>query len=136
MVALVWMASGLAVEAVEFASPESGSISEDGVVSLRWESEGDASAFELQQATQADFSNAQTRYEGPDRGSVITGLGEGSYFFRVRSADSQDWSEPVELTVQYMNMALVWTLMGVGLFVFVATVVAILRGHAQQGDPS
>lgn len=126
------MLSGLPVEAVEFASPAAETVSEDGVVGFAWEEPAETTDFELQQATAADFSDAKVRYHGPDRGSVITGLGEGTYFFRVRAEGSKTWSAPVKVEVRYMDMGLVWALMGVGVFMFGATVTAIVRGHYEQ----
>lgn len=132
MCLLILLHSLCDVQAVEFVSPGADTISEDGVVAFGWSESDVGTEFELQQATTKSFSETKTRYRGPDRGSVITGLGEGTYFFRVRVSDADHWSAPVRVEVKYMNMALVWTLMGVGVFVFGATVTAILRGHYKQ----
>ncbi len=128
--------SGLSIEAVEFVDPTADTTSEDGVVAFEWSGAPAVAEYELQQSRSADFSETQTRYQGADRGSVITGLAEGEYFFRVGNATTNTWSAPVRVEVKYMNMTLVWTLMGVGVFVFGATVTAILRGHYNQEDAS
>lgn len=134
---MLFLHAGLLVHAVEFVKPGPDTVSEDGVVALGWSDAGaPGDEFELQQASDPGFSDVKTRYEGPDRGSVITGLAEGEYFFRVRTAGAGAWSPPVKVTVKYMGMGLVWTLMGVGIVVFIATVGAILRGHFREGAES
>jgi hypothetical protein len=92
--------------------------------------------FELEQATSPEFSDPLLRYAGTDQASVITGLAEGVYYYRVRAVDTKQgvagaWSPVVAFRVEYMPMSTVWLLVGAGLIVFLATLSAILAGHAK-----
>lgn len=88
--------------------------------------------FELEMAESPDFSDAITRYEGPDRASFISGLNEGEYAFRVRAIDSKgetsDWSKPLYLTIEYDSLAKALWLFGIGGIVSAATVALVVGG--------
>lgn len=111
--------------------------SEEGKVVLTWSwptSPPDRPVeFEVQGAATPGFAAARVLYEGPDRATVITGLLEGTYFYRVRAITGKDdftpWSEPLEVQVDYPNRQTVGWLIGLGLVVFLATVTAVGVGH-------
>lgn len=111
--------------------------SDQGVLNLAWEvsDEEKPESFELQQSGDIQFPEAKTRlrYRGLDRGSVVSGLAEGIYHFRVRAVEAGGpgggWSEPVSLEVEYMAKPKVVLLLAAGAVVFVATLAALLIGH-------
>lgn len=105
-------------------------ISDDGTVDFHWR--GDGSEFELQQAAAADFSDARVRYRGPDTETVLTGLADGVYHFRIREASATDWSEPLVLNVESMDRGTLFLLLGTGAFVAISTIAAILRGFLKS----
>jgi len=115
--------------------------SNEGVVNLAWEADADIAAFELQQSPDPEFPEAETRtrYQGPDPGSVVSGLPAGSHHFRVRhiSADGAhgEWSAPLEVRVEYMATQWVVTLLVFGAIVFLATLTAIITGHLRSRTP-
>ncbi|GAA5482154.1 fibronectin type III domain-containing protein [Haloferula sargassicola] len=106
-------------------------VSNDGTIDLRW-SEKAGSEFELQQAREADFSRPHLRYRGTDHETVLTGLAEGTYHFRVRETPDGEWSEPLVFEVEYMNRGPLFLLLGTGAFVALSTIVAILHGYSQN----
>jgi len=115
--------------------------SEEGKAVLQWAPSTGAAGpdleFVLQQSRDAAFSDPKKLYEGPDLGTVVTGLAEGDYFFRVREAmDStpatKDWSETLTVRVKYPERRSVVLLMALGLVVFVGTVAAIVIGHRRS----
>jgi hypothetical protein len=120
--------------------PESGVLeSEEGKAVIEW-SPTEASPpsdleYQLQQSTRVDFGDAKTLYEGPDLGTVVTGLAEGDYFYRVREilgpGSAGEWSAPLTVRVVYPGRGFVSLLMGLGLVVFIATVAAIAIGHTR-----
>lgn len=61
--------------------------------------------FELQQSNSANFHIAKLIYRGPDRASVISGLTDGDYYYRVRlihaDQSTSSWSRPVIVKVQH-----------------------------------
>lgn len=127
---------GHAAPVVKFTQPsESRSKNSEGVVTLAWEPIVDApeTEFELQQSEVADFSSTKIRYQGPDRGSVLSGFAEGEYHFRVRAIDpTAEWSEPVTVQIEYLSKRYVVMLLGVGVVVFLTTVGTLLTGHFRK----
>lgn len=122
--------------AARFTSPgDSVFETNQGVVNLAWDVDTEGVAFELQQSPNSAFpeSETRTRYQGPDPGSVISGLPEGSHHFRVRHVPAEgipgEWSDLVEVRVEYMATKWVVTLLIFGAIVFLATLTAIITGH-------
>lgn len=117
-----------------------------GYVTLRWQalvSSDGASfpesrvTFQLQEASEPDFSDAVVRYEGSERQSFISGLANGDYFFRVRGRPASDvpwsdWSEVKTLQVVHHSRTFAMTMFGVGSVVFLAIVLTIWRGNRVQ----
>lgn len=106
-------------------------------LTLEWEipEESDFSeslTFQLEEAASDDFSDPSLRYEGPDSASVVSGLAEGEYYFRVRSVADEDdtsaWSDPVHVTIEYDSLAKAFLLFGIGAVVSIATVVLVITG--------
>lgn len=121
---------------LEFTQPaERESVNEEGVVTLRWKpmDEGSERSYELQQSQSPDFLSPKTRYRGTDLGSVLSGLAEGEYHFRVRPVEPEgSWSEPVTVRIEYISKAKVVFLLSVGVVVFLATVTTLLVGHFRK----
>ncbi len=93
-------------------------------------------SYRLEQATRADFADARLRYEGPDPASVLTGLREGDYHFRVRATgpdgESGPWSEPLVLHVEFMGRRTLTLLLVTGGLVATMTIVAIISGFLKN----
>lgn len=118
-------------------------------VTLSWEIPGDDQPqpdvlFELQVAPSNGFLEPRAVYRGPDAASVISGLAEGEYFYRVRSffeeGESSAWSEPLQLIIQYDSLAKAFLLFGIGGIVTVATVALVVIGdrrtrHEELSQP-
>lgn len=85
--------------------------------------------IELQQSSDSAFTSASVRYFGRDTGSVLTGLAEGSHFFRIRAVESQEWSQPIEIRVEFLAQSRLYLLLGLGGVVVIATISTIIAGH-------
>ena len=101
-------------------APSSGAASSDGALT------GEPVEFELQHAPTARFAAPMTRYRGPQRATVLTGLRDGEHWFRFRVLGDAPrapgpWSEPVRFTVRHHSIATATTLFGLGAVVFAAT---------------
>tara|TARA_R110002096_G_scaffold4501_29_gene21249 strand:+ start:1842 stop:2240 length:399 start_codon:yes stop_codon:yes gene_type:complete len=123
----------LKAEQVDFTDRETldGSISDRGTVTLRW-NVPEASEVVIQQAPTAGFSAPVVRYQGRDSASVLTGLPEGSHFFRVGEISgeaSPAWSPPLEIRVVFTSRTQLFTLLALGSIVVGATFAAIFLGH-------
>jgi hypothetical protein len=74
----------------------------DGNYTVSWSSSVGASTYTLQEATNADFSNAITAYSGPDTSKAFSGRAVGTYYYRVRASNehaSSGWSNIRQVTV-------------------------------------
>jgi len=111
-----------------------------GHLELVWDETGGAAttplSYELQRSRDSAFTAPVTLYEGRDRRTFISGLAEGSYFFRVRTVVSEiehgQWSDPVGIQVEYVDRWKVYALMCVGLFCLMATVYMIVCGTLRE----
>ncbi|MFS8615315.1 MAG: hypothetical protein FWJ85_00720 [Solitalea sp.] len=115
-------------ESIELFSSKDG-VSTDGHVRLEWESPGalPGDLYQVQQAGDRSFGKPKIIYQGPDRATFVSGLENGTYYFRVR-APQQDWSNVLELTVAHHSLALTYTLLGLGGIVFLCTAGMVLHG--------
>ncbi|MDT8383137.1 MAG: fibronectin type III domain-containing protein [Gammaproteobacteria bacterium] len=86
--------------------------------------------WELQEATQADFRDAVTAYRGPDSATVFSGKPDGARHYRLRSVAPQasPWSDTVSVRVTHHSLSRALLFLSLGIVVFVATVVLIVRG--------
>jgi hypothetical protein len=130
MVTGVVGASGEGLAAPRLVGGSAGLESADGVVAIEWkDAAGEEGVdYELQQAETRDFAGAVTRYRGPDRTSVLTGLREGVHFFRVRRVGGTDWSPPLTVRVKFIGRSRMLLLLGTGFVVAALTAGTIIVG--------
>lgn len=132
-------------DAAEFVEPASGShVTDDGTVSLVWaeSSEGDTGRrYEVRRWQEGTEGDGVLVYEGEDTASFVSGLGEGRYAFRIRSRTTDgaypDWGDAaLQVEVDYIDMSIVWPLMGAGFVCFVVLISTIYFGRrAVASDP-
>lgn len=89
-----------------------------------------APVWELQEATQADFRDAVTAYRGPDSATVFSGKPNGALYYRLRrmAPQASPWSDAVSVRVAHHSLSRALLFLSLGILVFVATVVLIVRG--------
>ncbi len=104
-----------------------GTVSEDGHIRITWNLPKAGAEVELQQAQSNNFKHAKTVYHGPDGATFISGLENGTYYYRLR-VDNGTWSEPVALTVQHHSLRLALILCSLGAVVFALTVFVVVKG--------
>ena len=105
-----------------------------GHLSATWLVEGSEAAaleYELQQGSSETFEAAETLYQGPHTASVISGLPNGAYYFRVRQrsqgqAGWSDWSAAKRFDIEHHSLAYALRLLALGAFVFVALLTCLL----------
>ena len=107
-------------------------VTDEGVIDLKWVLRG-AKTYELVAASPDDPEHYQNRYHGTDRSSVLTGMRDGMYRFKVRGINADgtpgEWSEPLQVEVAYMPASNVRLLLILGGLVVLMTVGAILHGY-------
>lgn len=111
----------------------SGTQLQQGVLKLEWiNSEGAQPAqFEVQQATNEEFTDAKIIYQGFDQATFISGLNDGTYYYRLRATDGS-WSDSVSVTVKHHSLYLALVLLFVGAIVFFIVLGVIIKGVKNQ----
>ena len=84
--------------------------------------------YELQQADSEDFYQPQTIYAGHDEASVISGLSDQVYFYRVTFEGSRDWSEPLRVEVKHHSLTRAVVFFALGSLMFVVLLFVLIRG--------
>ena len=86
-------------------------LSTDGVFNLSWDSTDQADA-EIQQSTNSAFTSPKLLYQGRDTSSVLTGLANGNYYFRIRTHSVEgttgEWSDAIVVRVKHHSMSRAW----------------------------
>ncbi|UXP31698.1 hypothetical protein N6H18_15215 [Reichenbachiella agarivorans] len=98
-----------------------------GYIQLQWNADNGASEYWLEQSQDSLFMSSQLIYQGPDQASFVSGLEDGHYYYRVKTAGSS-WSNVLSLTVKHQSLQLALSLAGVGMLVFGLTTVVIIKG--------
>lgn len=132
-------ASGLA--APEFENPTE-SFTESGYIKLSWTWDADAAAgdtyrFELQQDEQSSFAAPREIYQGQDYATFLSGLKNGTYYYRIRAitgASAGEWSAPVLVEVKHHSLSLAFSLFGIGALIFLLTVGIIVQGNRKAAE--
>lgn len=117
--------------------------SAEGYVQLRWTVEvEDPDAhwiYQLQEGQLPVFADTDTRYDGAQTSSFVSGLEDGTTYFRVRARPADEpeawsaWSTTVEVDVKHHDRSFALLLMGIGGFVFLATAAFLI---AHRNDPA
>lgn len=87
--------------------------------------------FVVQQSQFADFHKSQVLYKGMESSSLISGMPNGVYYYRVREANQTSWSKPVRVEVHHHSLATALQFFMLGFAVFTLTFFTILRGAKQ-----
>ncbi len=101
-------------------------VSENGHVRIEWTLDNDV-LVEVQQSQDEDFSTARLIYRGLDDATVVSGLENGTYYYRIRFVDG-DWSDPVALKVKHHSHSLAIALFSLGAIVFLSTTYIVVKG--------
>jgi len=114
-------------------------LSTAGYFRLSWSIEQDQDAsstqYELQQAGNREFTSYSTIYTGADMATVISGLPDRLYFYRVRVNGSNDWSDPVEVEVKHHSLTRAFGFFVLGALMFVTMLVVLIKGARRSASP-
>jgi len=101
-----------------------------GFYRLSWKTDK-ITQVEVQEADNPSFSDASIHYQGPDDASVISGKPNGTYYYRARVLRDQQngpWSDVVKVTVAHHPLWRAFMFFGLGVVVFIATLLMVVRG--------
>ncbi|MHA1123716.1 MAG: GGIII-like transmembrane region-containing protein, partial [Candidatus Heimdallarchaeota archaeon] len=92
-----------------------GDVSTSSSVAVSWSASTDDDAvdyYELQVDTEIGFATPINSYNVTDLTRIVTGLSNGTYYFRVRAVDTYDvastWSNVVDIEVEIPALNLEW----------------------------
>ena len=116
-----------------------------GHLTLKWqthtsENEPEWTEFILQVSKDPKFSSPRTVYQGPHKSSMISGLPDGTYFFRVRAhsngtATWSAWSQPQKLKVRHHSLTLAVTLSILGSIILLLVIITLWGGARIKEKP-
>ncbi len=92
----------------------------------------------LEQSSSGVFEESSVRYEGTDASSVLSGLAEGTHYFRIGSKEGDSVSKPLAVRVEFFPRDKLVLLLVFGAVVVLATIGAIIMGsittRKKEGD--
>lgn len=98
--------------------------SNEGYYQLTWEAD---EPVRLVESASAGFESAATLYTGSDTGHVISGKPDGTWYYRLESADGGTvLSETSTITVSHHPLGRAFLFFGIGAVVFFSTLGLIL----------
>jgi hypothetical protein len=105
-------------------------VSTAGYFQLSWSSEHD-DEYILEQSTSADFISPIEIYRGQQTATVLSGLANGEYFYRVKTPQSE-WSEVVQVVVTHHTLIKAFAFFALGAVMFLILLVVLLQGRKQE----
>lgn len=101
-------------------------MSRDGVYELSWTATGDVL---LEESRDSAFDDVRVIYRGADHGTVLTGRRDGIYYYRLRADGGSPGAVLTGFArVEHHSVERALVFFGIGLFVFVSTIVLVARG--------
>ena len=95
-------------------------LSTAGYFRLTWHDVA-GSEYELQQAQSDSFNDVRILYHGHDQATVISGLANGHYYYRVGNTATDQWSKPLEVEVKHHTLTRAFGFFTLGAVMFLAT---------------
>jgi len=104
-----------------------------GYYRLSWELPGKEPArVELQESAEPTFAQAHRVYLGYDRATLVSGRGDGIYYYRIRrhprDGEPAPWSGALAVEVAHHSLERAMVFFWVGAVVFLATLALIVGG--------
>jgi hypothetical protein len=108
--------------------------SREGYFQLHWEAD---EPIRLVEAPGADFTTPTAIYTGSDTGHVASGKPDGTWYYRLESADvSQVLSNTATITVRHHSLQRALTFFTIGAAVFLATLGLIVFARPDSDERS
>ena len=123
---------GLAARATAATLEPESLESNEGYYQLRWEAE---EPIRLVEASSPDFADARALYSGTDTGRVVSGKPDGTWYYRLESADgARILSSPATITVRHHSLVRAFSFFALGAVVFCATLGLILFARPDRDE--
>jgi len=105
-----------------------------GYFQLSWNGSDSQNSYQLQQSADASFASPITIYNGTDTASVLSGLSDGAYHYRVLDQKGEA-SNIITVEVTHHSLNKAFAFFGLGALMFVILVV-VLVSASRTKDPS
>lgn len=109
-------------------------VSTAGYFRLQWGTNG-TTEFVLEESQQPSFTPSRVLYQGPDTARIISGRGNGDYYYRIRDVETRNgenvWSEVLHVQVKHHSLSRAFLFFSIGAIVFVVTLIVIIIGNRQ-----
>lgn len=107
-------------------------LSTAGYFNLSWSSDRPA-PYIVQQSLDASFNQVKTIYQGSDQASVMSGLPDGQYFYRMQASAGQ-WSEAVKVEVKHHSLEKAFAFFTAGAVMLFILVFVLIKGARHAED--
>ncbi len=102
-----------------------------GYFQLTWRADSQGAPFVLQQSLTPSFSNSKTLYQGTDTASVLSGLSDGIYYFRV--LDKQEVaSNIISVEVKHHTLGKAFGFFALGALMFIILVTVLINASRKE----
>ena len=106
---------------------------DSGYFSIEWneDKKHPDAIYILEQSKNKEFETKKTIYKGLDRASFISGLPDGTYYYRIRkviNGEKSPWSNTITVNIEHHSLYLALSLAVVGFIVFASTAGIIIKG--------
>lgn len=88
--------------------------------------------YELQEAKDKQFSRPKTIYEGSDNATVISGLPDHIYFYRIREKGSTNWSPVLQVEVRHHSLMRAFGFFVLGAVMFASMLAVLIKGVRRE----
>jgi hypothetical protein len=125
LVLLPWLAplaAGLAD--ASFGSPPARDSA--GFFTLDWSG---GERFELEQASGPGHEDARIIYRGGDTSTIVSGLPDGEYRFRIRAEGTETWTDEAVVVVEHHGLGRAFLFFLLGAVLFTVLILAIASGR-------
>lgn len=130
---ILFFSASLARSAIPILSLDDTSNTDQGIIKLNWEHpDSDFQEFELQQSNSSDFHNFSSVYKGSDLATFISGLEDGTYYYRVFHPPTEAYSKSLSIEVKHHPLSLAFTMLSIGALVFISTLIVLIKGSRQN----
>lgn len=132
---IIGIFAALSAGPVRAAGPQLDSdtaLSTAGYFRLTWHDDKPGATYKLQQADSSSFKDAQVLYQGQDEASVISGLANGHYYYRVANTETGQWSAPLEVEVRHHPLSRALGFFSLGAVMFLATLAVLITGNRRK----
>lgn len=102
-----------------------------GYFQLSWQTNDQHAPYVLQQSLTSSFSTSKTIYSGTDTASVLSGLSNGTYHFRVLDSEALA-SNVVTVTVAHHSLTKAFSFFALGALMFVILIIVLVSASRQK----